>query len=89
VNFDARIFRESRNGAYFFVGWNNPGEIRRDRMFMNFPLRQTLMATSSGSDGRFRFTIQPTELGVYQLFAFFKGTRSYQPAQASITLNVN
>jgi hypothetical protein len=89
VNFDARIFRESRNGAYFFVGWNNPGEIRRDRMFMNFPLRQTLMATSSASDGRFRFTIQPTEVGIYQLFAFFKGTRSYQPAQASIVLNVN
>lgn len=89
VNFDARIFTESRNGAYFFVSWNKPGEIRRDRMFMGFPLQQTLMATSSGGDGRFQFSIQPTEVGLYQLFAFFKGSRSYQPAQAAINLNVN
>ena len=89
VNFDARIFQESRNGAYFYVSWNKPGEIRRDRMSMIFPSRQTLMATSSRSDGRFNFTIQPTEFGVYQLFAFYKGTRAYQPAQASISLNVN
>ncbi len=89
VNFDARIFRESRNGTYFFVSWNKPGEIRRDRFFLNYSLRETLIATSSGADGRFRFSLQPTEVGIYQLFAFFKGSRAYQPAQAAIKLNVN
>ena len=89
VNFDAKIFTEARNSAYFFVSWNKPGEIRRDRIFMNSPLQQTLIATSSSSDGRFQFSIQPTEVGLYQLFAFFKGNRSFQPAQATINLNVN
>jgi hypothetical protein len=89
VNFDARIYTEARNNAYFFISWNKPAEIRRDRMFMDFPLQQTLIATSSGPDGRFQFTILPTEVGRYQLFAFFKGSRSFQPAQASINLNVN
>jgi hypothetical protein len=89
VNFDAKIFTEARNNAYFFVSWNKPAEIRRDRMFMNFPLQQTLMATSSNADGRFRFSIQPTEAGVYQVFAFFGGNRTFQPAQAAINLKVN
>ncbi len=89
INFDARIFTEARNSAYFFVSWNKPGEIRRDRMFMNFPLQQTLMATSSDANGRFQFSIQPTEVGLYQLFAFFRGSRSFQPSQATINLNVN
>jgi hypothetical protein len=89
VNFDARIFTESRNGAYFYVSWNNPGEIRKDRMFASFPLKQTLAATSSGADGRFQFSWQPTEPGIYQLFTFFKGTRLYQPVQAAVNVNVN
>jgi hypothetical protein len=89
VNFDARVFNESRNSAYFFVSWNNPGEIRKDRMFATFPIRQTLAATSSGGDGRFSFSFQPTEVGIYQLFTFFRGTRAYQPAQAAINVNVN
>ena len=89
VNFDARIFNESRNSAYFYVGWNDPGEIRKDRMFTSFPNRQTLAAATSGGDGRFSFSFLPTETGIYQLFAFFKGTRVYQPAQAAFNVNVN
>jgi hypothetical protein len=89
VNFDARLFQESRNNAYFFVGWNNPGELRRDRLFLKWPVRQTLASTTSRSDGRFNFTWQPTETGVYQLFAFFKGTRAYQPVIGSLSVNVN
>lgn len=89
VNFHAKIFTESRNNGYFYVGWNSFDEIRRDRFFLKFPDAQTIAATRSRQDGRFHFSYQPTEPGLYTLFAFFRGTRAYQPAIGSFQLNVN
>jgi hypothetical protein len=89
VNFHARLFSESRNNAYFYVGWNSGDEIRRDRLYLKFPDRQTVAVASSRQDGTFSFSYQPMESGVYTLFAFFPGTRSYQPVITPYHLNVN
>ena len=88
VKFDARIFNQSRNGAYFYVSWNNPGEISRDRMFVTFPLRETLAGARTRADGTFQFNWRPTEAGIYTLFTFFRGTASYRPAIAQTAVLV-
>ena len=81
VKFDPRICSPSRNGAYFYVSWNNAGEISRDRMFINFPLRERLPRRTR-ADGTFQFDWRPTEAGICTLFTFFRGTASYRPAIA-------
>ena len=88
VKFDAQVFQESRNGAYFYVSWNNPGEIRRDRMFVTFPRRETLASTNTRSDGTFQFNWRPTQQGIYTLFTYFRGNSSYRPAMAQTSVNV-
>jgi hypothetical protein len=89
VNFHTKLFSESRNNAYFFIAWNSLNEIRRDRLFLKFPDRQSIAATNSRNDGNFSFTYQPVEPGTYNVYAFFRGTRIYQPSIASLSINVN
>jgi hypothetical protein len=89
INFHTKLFSESRNNGYFFIGWNSIDEIRRDRFFLKFPDRQTVAAAILRQDGNFAFSYQPTEPGIYKLFAFFPGNRVYQPAITQFLLNVN
>jgi hypothetical protein len=89
VNFHAKLFSESRNNGYFYIAWNSVNEIKRDRIYMKFPDRQTVAAAVSRPDGTFRFSYQPMESGVYTLYGFFRGNRSLQPSIRSFRLNVN
>lgn len=86
---DARILQESRNGAYFFISWHRPSEIRKDRAFVSFPGRQTIATGATRADGTFHAAFISPDNGVYSLFAFFRGTRALQPSIASTTLIVN
>ena len=88
IQFDARVFQESRNGAYFYVSWGRTEEIRRDRMFVSFAPRQTVASATARPDGVFQFNWTPAEIGVHSLFAYFRGTRAYQPAIATAQVNV-
>ncbi|HET6267757.1 MAG TPA: hypothetical protein VFG11_08570 [Acidobacteriota bacterium] len=90
VDFDAAILQEARVNGYFYVGWTTlSDEIRRDRLFMNFPARQTVSSTVTGSNGSFQFSWQPDAPGLYRVFGFYPGTRSYQPAIGSKQIQVN
>lgn len=88
IQFDARVLQESRNSAYFYVSWGRPDEIRRDRMFVTFPQRQTVAVTTTRSDGSFQFNWAPTETGNYSVSSFFRGTQALQPAFASTQVTV-
>lgn len=89
ANFDAKLLQESRLNAYFFVAWNNFREVRRDRVFLNYAEPQTFAATYSVPDGGFRFQWTPQQSGAYDLYAFFRGNRSFQPSRVSKRVVVN
>jgi hypothetical protein len=80
VRFDARIFQEARNNAYFFVAWYTTKEIQRDHIFMTFPQPTVVTKTNSLSNGEFKFQWLLTNPGVYTVGTYFPGSASYQPA---------
>jgi len=89
VRFDARILQEARNNAYFFVSWLSTSEIRRDRIFMTSPVRQTVAVTSSHPNGSFLFNYQFADPGGYVVSALFPGSKGFQPSLNSRSIVVN
>lgn len=88
VNFDAQVFQESRNNACFYLTWNDPSSVPAHTLFLRWPGRQTMATASTDATGHFAFSWQPSLHGNYSLFAFFAGTRGYQPSITSSRLLV-
>jgi hypothetical protein len=88
VNFHTKLFSESRNNGYFFIAWNSVSEIDA---IDYFEISRSPIHCRNFFTERWKLSFQylPAEPGTYNVSAFFRGTRVYQPAIATLSINVN